>query len=249
MNAPILPLTLPLGFCPATLQDLWNGFAAAGFVQLPDALTQTVWQPTKPTDTTVAWGQLDALGRPVRIYRFAQGAWLSLHPMAPGQIIILEDVLPNLDTYDGSDANALSAISGHMWEVSTVIDAKFPFGVGNPPIALPSGLIVSQGSTGGEEKHTLLATENGPHTHDVSLVTPVPDKWAGSASGAGKITTGSDALNAGDEAAITANNPFFKTELSGGDATTHVAIGHQNMPPYVGVYFLKRTNRLYYAVP
>jgi hypothetical protein len=24
---------------------------------------------------------------------------------------------------------------------------------------------------------------------------------------------------------------------------------HQNMPPYLGVYFLRRTSRLYYTVP
>jgi hypothetical protein len=76
MNVPVTPQQLPSGFCPGNYQTMLNGFTAAMLVTVPDAASQTVWQASKPTDNTVTWGQLDSLGRPVRIYRFAQGSWL-----------------------------------------------------------------------------------------------------------------------------------------------------------------------------
>src|SRR6185369_16638359 len=107
-------------------------------VVFPSSFTGITASATKPTDTTQGWLQLDSQGRPVRLYYFAQGAWLSLHPLIPGMDQPFFGTLPNFTTYDGGDANAVSAISGPMWEVVTEMAAQFPLAAGT----LASGLVI-----------------------------------------------------------------------------------------------------------
>ena len=255
MNVPISPQQLPSGFCPASYQEMWNGFAAAGLVNIPDAVSQMLWQASKPTDNTVTWGQLDSLGRPVRIYKFAQGAWLSLHPSAPGLTMWWFSALPDFTTFDGGDSNPLSDISGPMWQQAkdsngNLIAAMFPIPAGT----LPSGTVLSLGATGGEENHTLTGPETPPHTHFIANTD--------------QITTGGatdNPLNANNSVAYRTDNghdnPDYtlrgtntaptigKTSNFGGDTSTPpVTKGHNTMPPYIVGYLLQRTARLYYAV-
>lgn len=239
---PIETSSLPSGFCPTDYQSMWNGFAAAGFVTFPSTFTGITASATKPTDTTQAWLQLDTLGRPVRIYYFASGAWLSQHPLVPGHTMIWTTVLPTFSTFDGGDANPISPISGPMWEEVTTARARVPIGVGT----LPSGAAITVGGTGGAETVTLDMTNLPVHNHDL---------WVGS----------SDGTTAGiREALQTVDNPHAGTaaayqnndlaggndyvEGTGGDGAG-LAVPHDNMSPWLGVYLIRRTTKLFYVVP
>lgn len=227
LNLQVNAGNLPTGFCPATLQEMLVGFSAVQSVTFPSTFAGVTVSSSKPTDQTQAWLQLDSLGRPTRLYWFAQGAWLSLHPCVPGFTMIWTGALPDFTTFDGGDANALSQISGPMWEEVVSLRVRFPLGAGT----LPSGTVINSGDIGGEENHTLSLNEIPSHTHAIpNFGGPV----------------GATAVIVGDNATPIAQ-PDISTRATGGnpDGTT---AGHQNMPPYLGVYFLRRTSKLYYSV-
>jgi hypothetical protein len=239
ITLPVNPASLPTGFCPASYQDLLNTFSQFQSVTLPGSNAGVIASPTKPTDQTAAWLQLDSLGRPVRLYYFAQGAWLSQHPSVPGLTMIWTGVLPDFTTFDGGDANALSPISGPMWQ--TVLAATFPIGAGT----LASGAALAVGTTGGEEKHILSTTEMPPHAHQLT--------------GLKNDNMSRNDLNVlaypGNTAPFFGNaNPLVipSTSSAGGDPATGTppiaSAPHNNLPPYTVVYFLQRTTRTHYAV-
>jgi hypothetical protein len=236
---PVTAGTLPSGFCPQTYQDMVNGFSAVQTVTLPGSNVGVVISPTKPADSTVYWVQQDSLGRPIRAYLFAQGSWLSLHPQVPGMTMIWTDPLPDFTTFDGGDANALSPVSGPMWQV--VLPAVFPLGAGT----LPSGKVINSGDTGGEEVHLLTIPELAPHTHDVTLT------HGNSYTGEPNVLTVGN--GSADPQPFTAPQAAQNT---GGDPSTGIgtppipqkALGHNCLPVYQGVIFLQRTTRLFYSV-
>ena len=234
MTIPVTPGQLPSGFCPATYQQLLNAFSAVQSVDVgASSGIQVVASASKPTDTTVIWQRLDQFGRPDRIYWFASGAWLSLHPLVPGLTQWWFDVLPNFATFDGGDALAPSVLSGPMWQKAKNSDgieiaAKFPIAAGT----LASGTVLNQGDTGGEDQHVLTLTEIPAHTHTVPLYQ-------------GNSVNHADRINTTDE--ITAQNLTYQSGSAGGKADGTTA-AHQNMPPYVVGYLLQRTSRLFYAI-
>lgn len=239
---PVTPATLPSGACPSDLQSMLNLFSAYQSVTIPVSQGNLIVQATTPSDTTATWLQLDSLGRPVRVYYFASGAWLSKHQLEPGMTLIWTTALPNLNTFDGGDANVISAISGPMWEV--VLSAKFPLGAGT----LPSGAVVAVGATGGEETHTLVAAEIPAHKHylaaDESLTNDDP-LTASTQVARQKVEAG----NSGNyKLSGTATAATLGLSSSVGGDGTGVTTSHQNMPQYQAVHFLRRSQRQFYRV-
>lgn len=207
-------------------------FAAHGEVEIPDTAAGGIYvSASKPADQTRPWMQLDQFGRPIRIYFFAAGAWLSRHAMEPGLTVWWFDTLPTLSTFDGGDGGPDSAISGKMWQQAknsdgVTIEAKFPVAVGT----LPSGASLAQGATGGQEKHVLTIPElpSITNTSNVQGVRDVTDN-VGAA-----VTSG---------AAI---QRYVATPIPG--ALSGNDEGHNTMPPFVVGYLLQRTNRQFYRV-
>lgn len=152
LTLPITAGALPPGFCPSSEQERLNQYQAVSFVTFPSTFSGIILSATKPADTTRAWGQLDQYGRLLRIYNFANGSWVSLHPTAPGLTMWWFQNLPNFAVFDGGDANPIGDASGPMWQQAklgdgTLIAAKFPITAG----ALPSGANLVVGGSGGEE--------------------------------------------------------------------------------------------------
>ncbi len=234
---PVIPTQLPTGFCPASYQEMLNGFSSHQFVTLADSAAGGIYVSNlKPTDTTRPWQRLDQFGRPDRIYFFAQGAWLSIHTTVPGLTQWWFDVLPDFTTFDGGDADTAlpTTLSGPMWQKAKNSDgveiaALFPIPAGT----LPSTLVLNQGDTGGLEKVILDILEIPPHTHTVPLYQ-------------GDANNHADRINTTDE--TTPQNLNYQSGSAGGkvDGTT---AAHDNMPPYVVGYLLQRTSRLYYRIP
>lgn len=233
-NYPIIPESLPTGFCPATYQDMLNEFSSHQSALIPDSSgRQWVFSATKPADTTVGWYQLDSLGRPIRPYIFAQGAWLYLHPSVPGLTQMWLGPLPNFSTFDGGDANPISALSGPMWELVAEMAGKFPVAAGT----LTSGAVLAIGDTGGNDKATLTLATLPEHAHDCK---------ATSQSGSGG--SGHEFFQANETSKDPPDNPVtLTTELTGGDASGN-ATPFSIMPPYLTISWIRRTQRIYYAV-
>jgi|ERR1051326_4649288 hypothetical protein len=141
-----------------------------------------------------------------------------------------------IPTLDGGSNVPVTAYQGPFWAIATEFAARFPLGLGT----LPSGLVIGDGTPGGEENHTLLLKEIPSHTHDVILPNDAP--------------TGTK--NAADQQSLTAPGPSplypAAAQPTGGDPTTtppNQTAPHNNMPPYVGVTFIRRTARIYKTLP
>lgn len=237
MVIPVTPGQLPSGFCPTTHQEMLNGFSAVQSVNV-DASSGTglVVSATKPVSGTLPWLKLDQFGRPERVYWFASGAWLSMHPLVPGSTIWYFDVLPDFTTFDGGDALAASAISGPMWQQAknsdgVVIAAKFPIAAGT----LPSGTVLAQGATGGSEDVTLTLAQTPPHTHTASF------KQDDTSGGNQNVLT---SLQSGQ----TGPTDFTDIIKSAGGNATGGTDSHTNMPVFVVGYLLQRSQRLFYSI-
>ncbi len=224
----IISQTVPSGFCPIKDSD-WQQLVAllSGTFTGDPNFNFGNTTPT-PTNRGKPWFRTNTDGTPDRWYVFAQGAWLSQHPIATGLIQIYTGDETTIDTLDGGEAGAVSTISGPMWQRVTQLDAKFPIGVGT----LPSSATVGVLDTGGEEKHSLDVTEIPPHSHNTGSETFTIG------SGAGTILLRPDS--------IAAALPKQATSSVGGSAS--VVVAHNTMPPYCGVFFLVKSARRFYRI-
>lgn len=181
-----------------------------------------------PTDLTKIWARTVA-GVPDRFYSYASGVWLAKHPIPTGFTILAPagTTSADVDTLDGGEAGAVTPFTGPMWEIDTDFAAMFPIGTGT----LPSGLVINEGDTGGEEKHALTIGEMPPH-HHVLLVSQ--SETAGG-SGVSRLRPNSTEA---DSDANSAN--------TGGSGSPVVVEPHNNMPLYRARLFLKKSARGYY---
>lgn len=215
--------------------DTWNAFAAAFIaavqVQIPTATSYVLSESTPSVDDQdKAWVKLSG-GYLEGVYAFNNGIWARPHPIAASsqERKIFVGVAGNIPTYDGGEAGTATATTGPFWEIDTDFAARMPLGVGELPVA---GVTVAVGDTGGADKITLDEGELPEHTHTFSL-----DQFSNHDSSTSNPTQ------------LLASN--LTVENAGGvkPDVTNSSVGngesHQNMPPYVGVYFIKRTSRIY----
>jgi len=257
MSTPLNIGTLPQGFCPATYQDMLNGYGAALSVDIPSASGISI-SATKPADTSNVWFQIDSLGRFIRTYIFGQGSWLSAHPMQPGFCVWWFSALPDFTTFDGGDASAVGAAAGPMWQQAkdgngTTIAAKFIVSAGT----LPSATVLSIGGTGGEETHVLTAAEGAQdptHRHVTGRFAAI------SGGGVDDVYLIKSAVTAPIELAhrCAGGNSLSEATLdtlSGVVVQTSQVLpapsanlGHNTLPPYVVGYLIQRTARIFYSI-
>ncbi len=234
-NVNITTANVPAGYCAGNLPELWTFLVSLLEADLAGSLNTFNDGTTTPSpdDQDKPWFRAAADGLPDAWSRFVGGAWVSKHPMAPGLINLYLGTEASIDTLDGGEVGAVTATTGPMWEKVSAFDARFPVGVGT----FPSTTAVLVSGTGGEEKHTLIRTE----LPDIKLSTDsiirnnVQD--GGTANCYGPDTT---------VGAFVEDDPLMTEELSGDTDSTNNA--HNNLPPYIGVFFIRRTNRTHYRL-
>ena len=253
-----LPITaeqLPEGVCSKiiTEQDRLNLFAAYSRVVVPGLTGRVVWSSTPPIyDPTdpVYWVKMSN-GYPLRAYTYVNGAWVARHSLDPGErkMAPMGFDLASIATYDGGDSDAPGIMSGPMWEECAELRCRFPIGAGTFPA--PSTTVLTEGGTGGEETHLLTEAEGSvsQHTHPIGWMQPGSDdihfptlgqQTVATYAGAKILGSYGSALPVDD---MTVVNLFSLTSNNGVGLT---AVGHNNMPPYLVVYFLRRTDRCFY---
>lgn len=162
--------------------------------------------------------------------------WIKPHAVPPGSSVrwIWVGASSDVTTFDGGNANAVADADGPMWEVDSTADlaGKFLVTVGSfaasGDVAV-NGIATSTGVSG-EDKHTLTEAEIPAHTHQVSAMQGLD------------IDESSNRTLAGTDG----NADEFQDEIpseSTGDGTAH-----NNLPPFYGVFLIKRTARKFYAV-
>lgn len=180
-----------------------------------------------PADRIWPWFRSNTDGTPDRLYYYALGKWLSKHSQPPDHGMIYFGSEASIDTFDGGEAGAVTPTSGPFWQKVTEMNAKMPIGAG-AGVQLESGTNVPVAGSGGAERVTLEP---------------------------GDLPTNPFNPNATGLFAAVSSGGTFSVDTTG-SGTTHRVVdwegageSHSNMPPWFGVLFLKRTQRLYYRVP
>lgn len=232
----------PDGYCPPSMQQLGNDFAASLVGYLPGSYITVLTGDTEPgaADRDKPWFRSDG-----RWYAYSApglGEWVSRHPLPPGAVMMYaaasESDIWSFDGGDGTNpavaATAPTAASGAMWEKVSQLDGKVPIGPGTLAV---SGTVVNSGDSGGVDQFTLtqgqlpdvdfnVEVSNGDPTRPPALRGYSP------ASGSDNITNGG--------AGYTGSNVVAK---SGGNEDPI-----NNMPPYYSIYFIRRTSRIWYTL-
>lgn len=231
-NAQIIltPGSLPEGACYTSEQERYNAFTEATTGALPGTYGTINKGSTAPNadDRANPWVRNNPDGSPDGVYIYFDGSWKRKHPLEPGLIMMWAGAIGDIDAIDGGAAGTATLIAGPFWEVVTAMAAKFPVGVG----AFASGATVAVTGTGGEEKHVLVTAElpevlgtiKSPYT---AIIMEEP--------GEGAFSLGSDNANI--------SKVSINDAIKGGDA-----VGHNTLPPYYGLYFVKRSIRQYYSI-
>lgn len=219
--------SIPVGFCFVDWSESFAGDIVPLMYVEGEVEANLHIGEAPPTNTAFAWRKTIS-GVPDREYIFTSGVWVSKHPIPTGFTMLAPAGVSEADiaTLDGGEAGAVTAFSGPMWEVDTDFAAMFPIGPGT----LPSGAVIEEGDTGGEEKHPLTLEEMPAH-HHVMLVSQ------------SNVGGGSDAQRLRPNATEADSDANSANE--GGDANG-VVVPHNTMPPYRVRYFIKRTARTHY---
>lgn len=211
---------------------------------LIDGATEYIVSETAPgaDDQGKLWIQVNSYHEPIRQWIYSSGAWIWPHPIPPSdkRLQMFVGSAAEVDTLDGGVAGTAGAKSGPFWEIYSDMSAKFPMGVGT----LEDGTSVAVTNTGGQERVTLTSTQVPDHQHK--------GKAYYKASGG---TAGSDESGLMDNlyhenSGHTTNSGTTSVAAAGvltSETVGTIGESHPNLPPYYGVYFIKRTGRQFYT--
>lgn len=229
-------------------QDISASFTPAFVVgrSIPTTTNPPFWLQTTQDATS---DNPNFYGEMVRWYQFDGVNWLSPHPVPPNSPEIriwigAEQALWSYDGGDGTDPSTIlpTANTGAMWQVETLFQFRFPLGVGANTAGF-DGNIPSQAAVqeqGGDERVVLTNDELAPHTHFIAADDPGSTGLPPTATT--QVSKYINLVGTPEMAGSTLPATLGLTSPSEGGSKSH-----QNMPPYVGVYFIKRTTRIYYT--
>ena len=233
--------SLASGYCPSSWQQLLNDFVARTSATVPGGLGVIVSSTEPgPDDRDKVWVRLDGVGQPRGQYIFINGEWVWPHDF-DGVIDANERRLfggseAQVWAYDGGDGTnpagppTPQASSGAMWEADHNFDARFPVGPGTTA----GGTVIAVGGTGGSDQTLLDGTNMPRHRHAYGIET----NGESAAAETGTLhTTGTTRWDASETTADVAYTRYI------GETTP---VKFTNLPPYRGIWLIKRTARIYY---
>ncbi|MFQ5591660.1 MAG: hypothetical protein ACE5HE_10890 [Phycisphaerae bacterium] len=263
-NAPITfsLANFPGGYCADDAQTFANDLVARLSGTLPGEYSTFVIGSSTPAagDRDKLWIKTEVgtglLTTPWAFFRYYNGQWLGTHPIpvTDTRIQIFKGALADIDDLDGGNSNAVSDTDGPFWQRDTDLDARFPVGVGT----FPNEGAIGEEANGGVDQVTLTNANLGTHYHGTGNFLALNDDLCGlkrswSKQGSDPAmpeywTIGGYSTGSGEYPAALADPAAggLGTTNNIGDSTNE-ATAHSNVPPWFGVYFIKRTARIYYV--
>lgn len=182
-------------------------------------------------------------------YYYSGGSWIMAHPVPP----LSEERRFWVGTeagawaYDGGDGvdpavTTPTSVTGAMWEVDHLFDAKFPIGPGTLPgyQATPIPTVIPVATNGGTEGLALTITKPmlPAHSHPI-----------------GTEAAGADETQPAEDGQLRVGGGTLHWELNNGAHVGHTrevgsgqVIDIPNLPPYRAAYIIARTSREFYTV-
>ena len=233
--------SLPTNYCPLSYQNLANDIIGGTQVTFNSTIGNSFFNfgPSIPAINNRIYPWLDENGQ---WWIFDQGFWVYKNTVVANGYDrrIFVGTTTDLLSYDGGDgAVTVTPTSGPMWMVDTDFDARFPVGAGT---FAASGAVAVNGtatatSIVGEDKHTLNASEIPTHNHNVRVETAN-----------GVTVSNLMCTDFAEKPAGNGNNDFsFQAGINVVADNFGGGLSHNNLPPFYGVYFIKRTGRVYYT--
>jgi hypothetical protein len=251
-NLTITAPQLPEGYCISNLQDFVNLAVGGALVNFDTSgLTGVLKQNTTPTYTQrgLIWYNTDT-GHTL-VYDNPTGAWVMRHPIPPGggAGMLWFGTLIGIDTYDGGSSSTVGNASGPMWEVVPELAGRFPIGVGNLPDTVNGTVSIVVGASGGHNELVMVKDNLPADTVDVK--TAVIGQSGVTGGGPNPVvgsTYGSDAIT-GTSAACDATSTLVSGAYYSRGQTLPLGIATplNTINPYYGIFFIRRTNRIYYT--
>jgi hypothetical protein len=276
-NLPVklIPVQLGTGYCPATYQQFNEDILKAeAYVEL-GTVSFFIANPTAPDETVypeVIWVKTDGNNAPVRFYRWSSnlGFWISPHPVPANspEMRIWNGIASDVAQYEGDERSSLplndEGTDGPFWAIVAEMTGRVPIGVnsaaqsGSPPpdATLPA---IEQGLPNTSVGEVTLGFTNLPiHTHylgwfagsddNVRMIfrtDPVSvDKW-GLTEIQAKLVSG----EAGGDVVQISSLDVLTTDADAEVTSDREVSPVPTMPPGIGVYYIARTIRVYYATP
>lgn len=252
----IIPGELPVDYCFSNFQQL--NLDILSIAQIVDLLGSRFYnlgnQPPDPDNRDFPW--FNTNDSQWYSWNIDVGLWVRPHPVPPSsqsRILWVGDTT-SLQSYDGGDANPAGDASGPMWTEDEDFRAKFPVGPGT----MPSGTVIGVGGTGGVDQATIPVAAMPPHQHIVPFSA---SPSATSDPGTGEVFPGTVKYGIGFSFT---NNGQLVENTTGGTRPRCYPLTSQFstdpapavdqdpidlLPPYRGVFFIKRTSRRFYVAP
>ena len=219
---------LASGYCMTTFNQLGLDIITATSAALAGNTNTFNYGNSTPSagNQDKPWLRLNSDGTIDRWYSFSSGLWLSPHYQCPGQVIMYEGTEASIDTFDGGEAGAITAMTGPFWEKVTSLNARSPIGPGT----LPTTTVINIGDDIGDEQHTNALSEMILHHHPIKAHASAPILGGDGGAILNHPTPGTD---------YDAN-----TEDAGSATPTPFSIIH----PCHAIWFIRRSGRLYYRI-
>ena len=247
MSVPIVINTdpVPSSFCIQDIQTDWPvlvNLLNAAFQSNVATINFGNSTPS-PDNQQWPWFRVNSDGTPDKWYTYTSGNWLAPHSIQlEGHTIIWTGSEASIPTLDGGEVATTTTITGPFWEKVDEFDGRFPVGVGTLA-GSTLGTAVTVGSQGGtiqanfklkEEYMPAIQLKFGCEKSDVT-----EDDDTKQPFGMIRADSGSD-INY-----IKANEKQQKVGLTNTFGSTSL-ITDEIVPPHYGVFFIKRTARMYH---
>lgn len=236
--------SLAADYSPSDWNDLVQQLAKIFSAHVVGNYTTFNWGSSTPAaeDQNKPWVKVSVDGSPDGLYTFFNGVWVRPHALEPSAAYYralwfgTEEQLRSFDGGDGS-TDAPTEFTGAMWEIDSSYPASFLCTVGS---FAASGALAVTGqltdtSVAGVDKVTLAIDQIPSHTHEM-----IWDRQDSAGGSQGSV------VYDGTDNGATADDISRNTEAAGG--LNSVTTPHNNLPPFVGVYLIRRSARRFYVV-